>query len=260
MDLAELHRLRLVDVAGGPQDKEKRVPVALQLRALMGVDRVLDRELVEIELTRHSRELILSRLVKAEPHDPAAVAARSREIGEPDRLADPPAIAVDRGIHDHVEQATPSAVRLDPGCHFAPRATRRSAAPPNCPRWFRPALRPRRGDRRRPWRRSLHAARPLPPLAAIRRRASFMPPHRVRTGQSRRRSHLRGGRKIALPQRVQWSKSDLREGCEDEEDHHARTDAACARGRHWPGRASARHDRRPRDHVRPRPGQPVGLL
>jgi len=141
MDLAELHRLRLVDVAGGPQDKEKRVPVALQLRALMGVDRVLDRELVEIELTRHSRELILSRLVKAEPHDPAAVAARSREIGEPDRLADPPAIAVDRGIHDHVEQATPSAVRLDPGCHFAPRATRRSAAPPNCPRWFRPALR-----------------------------------------------------------------------------------------------------------------------
>jgi hypothetical protein len=43
-DLAERDGFRLVDIARGPKDDEQRFAVALQLRTLMGLDRVLDRE------------------------------------------------------------------------------------------------------------------------------------------------------------------------------------------------------------------------
>ena len=56
--LAELDRLRLVEVPGRAQDAEQRVAVALELRALMGVDRVLDGELVQVELARDRGELL----------------------------------------------------------------------------------------------------------------------------------------------------------------------------------------------------------
>ena len=49
MDLAELDRLGLVDVAGGAQDDEDRAVVVLELRPLVGVAGVLDRERVEVE-------------------------------------------------------------------------------------------------------------------------------------------------------------------------------------------------------------------
>ena len=50
--LAELDRLGLVDVARRPEHDEERVAVALELRPLVGVERVLHRELVQPELLR----------------------------------------------------------------------------------------------------------------------------------------------------------------------------------------------------------------
>ena len=66
-DLPKQDRLGLVHVASRPQDDEERVAIALELRALMRLDRVLDRELVQVELGRHRGELLLARLVEAEP-------------------------------------------------------------------------------------------------------------------------------------------------------------------------------------------------
>ena len=74
VDLADLDLFVVVDVAGRPQHDEQHVAVLLQLRALVGVDRVLDREGVQAELLRDRPDL---RLVGAQHADPAeAVAAR----------------------------------------------------------------------------------------------------------------------------------------------------------------------------------------
>ena len=53
VDLAELHLLDVVQVRRGAKDDEERVAVALELRTLVGDDRVLDRELVQAELLGH---------------------------------------------------------------------------------------------------------------------------------------------------------------------------------------------------------------
>ena len=74
VDLAELDLLDVVEVAGRPQDDEQRVAVAFELRPLVGDDRVLDRQLVQVELPRHRGEL-LRRPVQADPsHRPRLVA------------------------------------------------------------------------------------------------------------------------------------------------------------------------------------------
>ena len=49
LDLTELDRLGDVGVERGLEDHEQRIAVDLELGSLVGVDRVLDRELVEIE-------------------------------------------------------------------------------------------------------------------------------------------------------------------------------------------------------------------
>ena len=76
--LAELDGLGLVDVAGRAQDAEQRVAVALELGALVGVDRVLDGELVEVELARDLGELLVRRAVEPDPGDPAGAPAGGR--------------------------------------------------------------------------------------------------------------------------------------------------------------------------------------
>ena len=50
VQLAEFDLLDVVEVAGGPEHDEQGVAVAFELRALMGLDRVLDGELMQLEL------------------------------------------------------------------------------------------------------------------------------------------------------------------------------------------------------------------
>ena len=106
-DLAEQDRLRLVDVAGGPQDEEQRVAVPLELRALMRFDGILDRQLVQLELTRDSRELVLARLVETQPGDSIAGLAGGVQLGEVVRLGRAPAVAVDGAVDDHARTLSP---------------------------------------------------------------------------------------------------------------------------------------------------------
>jgi hypothetical protein len=58
VQLAELHLLDVVEVAGGAEYDEQRVAVVLDLRPLMGVDGVLDGELVQVELGGVLGELV----------------------------------------------------------------------------------------------------------------------------------------------------------------------------------------------------------
>ena len=62
----------------------QRVVVDLELRPLVGVDRVLDRELVEVELAAHAVELLLGRLVQPEPHERAVALAGLERIRQPE--------------------------------------------------------------------------------------------------------------------------------------------------------------------------------
>ena len=105
-DLPEHDRLRLVDVAGRPQDEEQAVAVALELRALVRLDCVLDSELVEVELARDRGELLLARLVEAEPGDGVGGLAGGVQLREVVRLRYPLAVAVDGAIDDHAPRAT----------------------------------------------------------------------------------------------------------------------------------------------------------
>ena len=67
----------------------------------MGLHRVLDRELVEIELARDRGELLLARFVQPEPRDCVTGHAGSVQFGEVVRLRHTTAIAIDGTIDDH---------------------------------------------------------------------------------------------------------------------------------------------------------------
>ena len=68
-DLAELDRLLGIQVARGLEDEEERVAVDLELRPLVCLDRVLDRQLVQLELPAYGVELLRRRLVDADPDE-----------------------------------------------------------------------------------------------------------------------------------------------------------------------------------------------
>jgi hypothetical protein len=85
-DLPEEDRLRLVHIPRRPQHEEERVAVALELRALMGIDGVLDRQLVQVELARDGRELLAARLVQPQPRDGALALASGAQLREVVRL------------------------------------------------------------------------------------------------------------------------------------------------------------------------------
>jgi hypothetical protein len=58
-DLAELDRPLGLEVAGRLEHDEERVAVHLELRTLVCVDRILDGQLMEIELSTNRVELLL---------------------------------------------------------------------------------------------------------------------------------------------------------------------------------------------------------
>ena len=67
--LADLDHLLGVDVAGGLDDDEEGLAVELDLGPLVGLDRVLDRQLVQVELARDRLELLGRGLEDAEPDE-----------------------------------------------------------------------------------------------------------------------------------------------------------------------------------------------
>ena len=101
MDLAELHLLDVVQVAGGAQDDEQGVAVALQLGPLVGDDGVLDGQLVEAELLGHGQQLGLGRPVEPDPgHGAALVPQVPGRLGDGCGAVDPAAVPVGgRGDH-----------------------------------------------------------------------------------------------------------------------------------------------------------------
>ena len=103
--LPEQDGLRFVDVAGRPQHEEQGFAVALELRTLMGLDRILHRQLVQAELLCHRRELLAAGLVQPQPGDRAFGLAGGVQLGEVVRLRRPAAIAVHGLVDDHARNA-----------------------------------------------------------------------------------------------------------------------------------------------------------
>ena len=105
-DLADLHGLAVVVVTGGLQHHEQRAVVVLDLGPLVRLDRVLDCELVEMELARHGVELLWARLLEADPHElslgaVAVVAACLIGLAQLEAAPASLAVLVYRAVDDH---------------------------------------------------------------------------------------------------------------------------------------------------------------
>jgi hypothetical protein len=83
MYLAQLHDLDRIDVAGRPQDHERRFVIAFQLRSLVRVDGILDGQVVQIELLGNGVDLIGAGSQQPDPTEaaPAAWTAAQRLEG-----------------------------------------------------------------------------------------------------------------------------------------------------------------------------------
>src|ERR671922_2482062 len=103
-DLADLENLPAVHVAHRLQDDEDRSLEDLELRPLVRMDGVLDGERVEIELPSERLELLLGRLVHADPGELAALPARAVGVVEIDTAVAAAAVLVDRAVDDHPPQ------------------------------------------------------------------------------------------------------------------------------------------------------------
>ena len=101
MHLAELDLLRSVKVPGRLQNYEERVAVALDLGPLVRLDGVFDRQLVQSELAGDSGELLLGRLVEADPGQPVRVAHSLVGLSNRVRLDRPAPIHIDGIIYYH---------------------------------------------------------------------------------------------------------------------------------------------------------------
>jgi hypothetical protein len=96
--LPELDRLGAVQVTGSPQDHKEGVAVAIELRPLVVLDGVLDRELVQPELLGHGSEF-LGGPVKPDPGYPALLVAGLVGLTQGTRLDGPLAVHVDCAVH-----------------------------------------------------------------------------------------------------------------------------------------------------------------
>ena len=90
-----------LDVARGLEDDEQRVAVHVELRALVRLDRVLDRQLVQVELAPHRVELVLGRLVEADPDERVLLAARLMRVQDRKLARPAKPVLVDRAVDDH---------------------------------------------------------------------------------------------------------------------------------------------------------------
>jgi hypothetical protein len=101
LDLAELDRLALLDVASRLVHDEHHVVVDLELGSLVGFDRVLHRELVQVELTPHGVELLLGGLMEPDPHEGVLGVARGGQLVQRQLPGPAPPVLVQRAVHDH---------------------------------------------------------------------------------------------------------------------------------------------------------------
>ena len=100
VDLAELHRLRFVQVARRPQHHEEHLAVALELGPLIGLDRVLDRQLVQVKLVGDQTELLLRRFAEIDTGETASRAAGTPGLLQRRRLRPVP-VGVDCATDDY---------------------------------------------------------------------------------------------------------------------------------------------------------------
>ena len=114
--LAGRGQLLVLHVGRRLEHHEQRVVVALELGALVGVDRVLDGERVQPVAAGDGAQLRLRRLVEAQPDEAAGLGGHPQRVLRRDRRL-PPAVDVDRAVDDGV-LAAPARVgawRLPPG-------------------------------------------------------------------------------------------------------------------------------------------------
>ena len=100
-DLAEGDLVPVVVPARGLQDEEERIAVDLELRPLMRVDRVLDRQLVQLELAAHGVELLDRRLEEPDPDEGVGVAGRVVGVLESELALTAASVLVHGAVDDH---------------------------------------------------------------------------------------------------------------------------------------------------------------
>ena len=100
LDLAEFHLFDVREVLRGLQNNEQGVAVLLQLRALMSVERVLDDEVMQVDVQTDLFELGFGRLEQTGPTEGVLTAALAPICGvETTRLAN--AVEIERAVDDH---------------------------------------------------------------------------------------------------------------------------------------------------------------
>ena len=99
--LADLNRLRVVDVTGGLDHEEQRVAEDFELRALVGVDGILDCERMQLEPLANSLDDLRAGVVQADPHEAVAARVRTTEGGlELHATALPVSLVVEPAVDD----------------------------------------------------------------------------------------------------------------------------------------------------------------
>ena len=67
----------------------------------MGVDRVVNRQLVQLELLGDGDELLLCRLIEGNPSEPVGATAGTKGFPQRTRRRKPVSISVDGAVDDH---------------------------------------------------------------------------------------------------------------------------------------------------------------
>ncbi len=119
MQLGELDLLPHVVVARRPQHHEEGFPVPLQLRSLVRLHGILDRELMQVELARDRGNLPLVRADQADPCEVLLVfvmALTQQLVGltERVRLRETPALGVERVLHHGHHASSSRGLRAAP--------------------------------------------------------------------------------------------------------------------------------------------------
>jgi hypothetical protein len=101
VDLTELHRVTLIEVASGLQSQKKGAVVALQLSTQGGLAGVLYGQRMQPELSDHGGELFFSGLVESNPSHPTPLAHGFVCLLQRPRLLGPASVHIDGVVHDH---------------------------------------------------------------------------------------------------------------------------------------------------------------
>jgi hypothetical protein len=106
MDLTELDSLLLLHVPRRLEDYEDHIAVALDLGPLVDFDGLLDRQLVQPELPGYGVELLLRRIVEADPGEPTRYTTGFVDLAGGTRRTPVP-VHVDSAINDHASIIRP---------------------------------------------------------------------------------------------------------------------------------------------------------